>query len=208
MNEFYIPPNAYLRRKTRAFYHSKYTRYRNRGNPDYINVLKNTYNSCSAYALQSAAEELKSVLHGCFYKLANVIRCDGMMVCVVPRAKSEESYHPKQLEFRSVVREVVRGWGKSFVDGTDCMIRHTNTRTTHLPKSIQNFVNDGPDPYPGITEDTCYISHEVRGKTVLLIDDVYTPGVNVNEDAISALYNAGADSVTLYAVSHSYRDWL
>jgi hypoxanthine-guanine phosphoribosyltransferase len=30
-------------------------------------------------------------------------------------------------------------------------------------------------PYPGITKATCTISNEVKGKDILLIDDLYTP---------------------------------
>ncbi len=34
----------------------------------------------------------------------------------------------------------------------------------------------------------------------MLVDDIYTPSVNVDEDAINALLNAGACTVTFYAV--------
>jgi len=83
------------------------------------------------------------------------------------------------------------------------LLRHTNTRTTHLRKPIPNYNNDGPDPYPRITRDTCDISTEVLDKSILLIDDVYTPGVNVDEDTINALLDAGVRSVTFYAVGYT-----
>jgi phosphoribosylpyrophosphate synthetase len=60
--------------------------------------------------------------------------------------------------------------------------------------------NDGEKPYPGITKDTCKISDNVRGKDILLIDDLYTKTVNIDEDAIQALLNKGAKSIVFYAV--------
>jgi len=87
-----------------------------------------------------------------------------------------------------------------FVDGTSYLRRHTSTKTTHLRRPIPNYTNDGLEPYPGITEETCEISPNVRGKDILLIDDIYTPGINIDEDAINALFKAGARTVTFYAV--------
>lgn len=86
------------------------------------------------------------------------------------------------------------------IDGTGYIQRHTNTKTTHLRKPIANYDNDGPLPYPGITEQTCTISLDVKFKHILLIDDIYTHGVNIDEDAINALLKFGARSVTFYAV--------
>jgi predicted amidophosphoribosyltransferase len=38
------------------------------------------------------------------------------------------------------------------------------------------------------------------GKDILLIDDVYTCSINIDEDAIQALYDNGANSVIFYAI--------
>jgi phosphoribosylpyrophosphate synthetase len=59
---------------------------------------------------------------------------------------------------------------------------------------------NGDLPYPGITKNTCTISENVRGKNILLIDDLYTKTVNIDEDAIQALLDKGARSVVFYAV--------
>jgi predicted amidophosphoribosyltransferase len=56
-------------------------------------------------------------------------------------------------------------------------------------------------PFPGITRQTCSISNKVKGADILLIDDIYTPTINIDEDAIQALMDAGAKSVTFYAVA-------
>ena len=65
---------------------------------------------------------------------------------------------------------------------------------------MEGFVNDGPLPYKGITKDTCSISNDVNGKDILLIDDIYTHGVDIDEDAIQALLDKGAKSVIFYAI--------
>ncbi len=47
---------------------------------------------------------------------------------------------------------------------------------------------------------TCEISPNVKEKDILLIDDIYTPGVNIDEDAVNALLKMGARTVTFYSV--------
>lgn len=42
---------------------------------------------------------------------------------------------------------------------------------------------------------------------VLLVDDIYTPNVNIDEDAINALLNAGAHTVAFYAVGKVCKGW-
>ena len=41
---------------------------------------------------------------------------------------------------------------------------------------------------------------------ILLIDDIYTKTVNVDEDCIQALYDAGAARVIFYAVAYTNRN--
>ena len=95
----------------------------------------------------------------------------------------------------------------SVIDGTDCIFRHTSTKMTHLRKPVSNFENTGSEPYPGITKDTCDIQNEyIKGRTVILIDDIYTKTVNVDEDCIQALYDAGAARVVFYAVAYTNRN--
>jgi len=197
MHEFTILPNRYLGQNIQAFYHTDYVGYRNPGNPDYINTLKNTYNSFPASILNSAVQELKNVLLEDLPQILRLLQLNSLTVCVVPRAKT--NYQPNQLLFKSTIRNVVNQLN-GFCDGTDYITRHTNTRTTHLPPSTPNYNNDGQRPYPGITTDTCNISNNVNGRDVLLIDDLYTRTVNIDEDAIQALLNCGANSVTFYAI--------
>ena len=90
--------------------------------------------------------------------------------------------------------------GDIFLDGTNYIVRHTNTKTTHLRKPIEGFENDGPKPYPGISYDTCNFSNSINGKDILLIDDIYTKTVNIDEDMLQSLLDLGANSVSFYAI--------
>jgi len=198
MNIFSIDPNCFLKMRIQAFYHTDYIGYQKPGNPDYINILKNTYNSYSKSHLKYATQKLMAVLNEDLPSILQVLKLKSLFVCVVPRAKA--IYQPDQLLFKNTVRYAVQQLN-GFIDGVDCISRHTNTKTTHLPSTTPNYNNDGDMPYPGITKATCNISSEdVKGSNILLVDDIYTYNVNIDEDAIQALLDHGAKSVIFYAV--------
>ena len=197
MNKFTIEPNNFLNQSIQTFNHTDYLGYRKTGNPDYINTLKNTYNDDTTANLNRAAQELRNVLLVDLPKISHFLNLDSLTVCVVPRAKT--NYTANQLLFKSTIKYVVNEIG-NFVDGTDYILRHTNTKTTHFRNPIPNYNNDGSLPYPGITINTCNISNGIRNKNILLIDDLYTKTVNIDEDAIQALLENGALSVTFYAI--------
>ena len=202
MKQFRIDPNKYLDLPVTAFYHVPYTKMGYPRNPDYLNVLKNTFNNFPQPKLLSASQELKKALQ---VDLPDVVQClniDSLVVCVVPRAKAQHVYRPNQQLFLATVQEVVQQ-ATCLIDGTVYLHRHTNTKTTHLKNT--NIKNDGLEPFPGITEQTCDISPEIEGENILLVDDIYTPTVNIDEDAIQALCRRGARTVTFYAVGRVIR---
>jgi predicted amidophosphoribosyltransferase len=147
--------------------------------------------------LQIARNQLSAILQQDLPQILNLSGKNNRTVCVIPRAKAENTYRQNQHYLKLTIRNVINSLG-GFVDGTDYIIRHTNTRTTHKDRS--GYGGDGELPYPGITKDTCQISGEVIGKDILLIDDLYTKSVNIDEDCIQALLNSGANSVIFYAV--------
>jgi len=195
MNKFMIYKNQYLKQNIQGYYHTNYLGYRKSGNPDYLNDLKNTFNDFSKEKLDNAMNQLYKVLK------TDLSQFDkSLTISVVPRSKTENTYSHNQLLFKKVVQYVINEL--AFNDGSDYIIRHTDTKTTHLahsPKGTQ-YAGNGSMPYPGITKDTCNISNQVKNKNILLIDDIYTNGVNIDEDAIQALYDNGAKSVIFYAV--------
>ncbi len=196
MNKFKIYANSeYLKHTIQGYFHTDYVRYGNPGNPDYLNDLKNTFNSYPKEKLHNAATKLYNALKE---DLSNFDR--EFTVCVIPRSKAQNSYSLEQLFFKGVVKMLIEELG--FNDGSDYIIRHTDTKTTHLAHSKRGaeYAGDGSMPYPGITKDTCNISKDVKGKYILLIDDIYTKSVNIDEDAIQALLDNGAKSVIFYAI--------
>ncbi len=195
MYKFTIYKNQYLKQNVQSFYHTTYTGYENIGNPDYLNDLKNTFNSFPKEKLVNAMSQLHTVLKS---DLALFDR--NLTICVVPRSKVENIYSHNQLLFKKVVQHLIGELG--FQNGSNYIIRHTDTKTTHLaysPRAAQ-YAGNGSMPYPGIIKDTCNISNDVQGENILLIDDIYTNNVNIDEDAIQSLLDNGANSVIFYAV--------
>lgn len=195
MYRFIIYQNQYLGQNTLGYYHVNYVGYENIGNPDYLNDLKNTFGNYPKEKLNNAINHLLPVLKTDLSEFDK-----DLTVCIVPRSKAENTYSYNQLLFKKVVQHLIHELG--FQDGSDYLIRHTDTKTTHLahsPRAAQ-YAGNGDMPYPGITKDTCHISNDVQDKNILLIDDIYTKNVNVDEDAIQSLYDNGANSVIFYAV--------
>ena len=211
MKSFTIEANECLERDIEAYYHCDYVGYQQPGNPDYINALKHTYDSYSRAVLQqlgNAADQLFGVLTKDLPNIQARQPSVCLTICVIPRAKQESFYSNNQRLFKRVTADVASALshtGSRFKDGTSYITRHTNTRTTHLNRRGNG--GEGPMPYPGIAADTCHISHEVKGKDILLIDDIYTKTVNIDEDMIQALLDAGARSVRFYAVAKTLKRW-
>jgi len=191
MNNFTIYTNEYLRKNIKAYYHTKYTGYKNQDNPDFLNDLKNTFNSYSEKKLLNAIEKLNNIL---INDLSTFSR--DLTICIVPRAKAENNYKTNQLLFKKSIQNIISNLG--FIDGSNGIIRHTDTKTTHLSRS--GYGGNGSMPYPNITKDTCHISNDLIGKDILLIDDIYTSDVNIDEDVIQALIDKGANSVIFYSI--------
>lgn len=187
----------FLNREIQAFYHSDYTSFGAKGNPDCINHLKNQFGNSNVETLKIGVKELKKILEEDFPKILKEYTNANLTVCVIPRAKADNAYSENQKLFKKVVSTVVDSIDGYF-NGIDYIVRHTNTRTTHMNRS--GYGGDGEMPYPGITKDTCSISDRVIGKNILLVDDLYTKTINIDEDAIQALLDKGAKSVLFYAI--------
>lgn len=117
-------------------------------------------------------------------------------VCVVPRAKV--NYESNQLLFKATVKKVIPSL-EGFYDGISFISRKKDTRTTHRDRA--GYGGNGKLPYVGITIDTCNVSNsDIKDKDILLIDDIYTPSICIDEDVVQALFDNGAKSVIFYAV--------
>jgi hypothetical protein len=173
------------------------------GTVEYIvTKLKNSFQITPDSILNEASQHLAKVLRKDLPMILNLEDKPSLGVCVVPRAKMESNYMYRQLGFKKTIIKVLKMLD-NFSDCTDYIVRHTNTCTTHLDRSGHG--GDGKRPYPGITKDTCTISTEAKGKDLLLIDDLYTPTVGIDEDAIRALLDMEARSVVFYAIGYTLR---
>jgi hypothetical protein len=203
MNRFTIESNRFLSQNIQAFYHTDFFGYGKPNNPDYLNILKNdNHHHWSVNQLNYAANQLRNILLADLPQILQILQLNTLTVCVIPRAKADNTYRANQMLFKSTIQSVVNQLN-DFVDGSNYISRQTNTKITHLRRPIEGYVNDGQSPYRGITTDTCNISSNVRGRDILLIDDIYTKTVNIDEDAIQALLNNDARSVTFYAVGQT-----
>lgn len=191
----------FLRQSIGAFYHADYSggagQWRVPGTIENIIVtLKNDITPYTPIVLQNASQLLANILLADLPLILQQIGKKNLTVCVIPRAKA--NYDPNQLLFKATVSDVANRLN-GFSNGTNYITRHTDTKTTHLSRGSSGG-GSGNLPYPGITKNTCTISNQVRGKDILLIDDLYTKSVNIDEDAIQALLDNGASSVTFYSV--------
>lgn len=218
MNSFTILPNIswftnpttntrqrgkFISKSINAFYYSDYQG----GNSErretigtvenIITTLKNQFQDKSRDVLIQAQNNLIQILKSDLPQILQKVGKKSLTVCVIPRAKAEATYFPNQLLFKQAVIIAISKLN-GFSDGTNYIIRHTDTRTTHLDRS--GYGGDGNLPYPGITRETCTISDSVRSKDILLIDDLYTETVNIDEDAIQALLDKDANSVVFYSL--------
>lgn len=202
-----IQKNRFLQTNIDAYYCLDYTKFRNLGNPDFLVTFKNTYATATGKQLSDAVRELFPFYH----QILKLLKEENLnTICVVPRSKARSSYRDNQLFFLEVIRKIITAIQSKYseifcevscFDGSNYIIRHTDTRTTHLNKSGHG--GDGDLPYPGITMDTCSLSDEIRGKRILLIDDIYTKTVNVDEDCIQALLDKGAEKVVLFTIART-----
>lgn len=200
MNKFIIYSNEYLTQNIQGFYHEKY---HGGGNWNINGTIENIITTFKndippdkdKETLRTAVHSLKKILKKDLAKIQRNSKNNNFTVCVIPRAKA--NYRKKQLLFRATIKSVIKKID-DFENGIKYIKRHTNTVTTHRDKA--GYGGDGKRPYPGITKATCNISSNVKGKDILLIDDLYTKTINIDEDAIQSLLDNGAKSVIFYSV--------
>ncbi|WP_435355374.1 hypothetical protein [Emticicia sp. SJ17W-69] len=204
MTPFTIEHNNYLTQNIQGYYHTDFGGVTLPNNPNFLYKLKNDpHHNWSDYRIQEAQHELLQILLNDLPEILTKIDVNQLTVCVVPRAKADNTYRPNQLLFKATVRNAINQFGNNFIDGTNFIVRHTDTKTTHLRKPMEGIVNEGSEPYPGISFDTCSFSNNIIGRDILLIDDIYTKTVNIDEDMIQSLLNCGANSVTFYSIGNT-----
>lgn len=208
MNQHTIQKNEFLYTDIKAYFNTYYVGYKKRNNPDFLNVLKNTFNN-------TATEELNAAVTAVYEKfvedIPQIIKQNNFNECVlvgVPRSKAYSTYSTNQLLFNETIKKsrcdilkevpFCKLW-----DGSNAVTRIKNTKTTHFRRVRSGFINDGENPYPGITKKTCEFRKGLEGKNIILIDDIYTKDVNIDEDCIQALLDFGAKRVVFYSIGYT-----
>lgn len=190
-----------LSRDVQAFFHEDYlpgNNWKVSGTiENTICTLKNDITPYTESVLQNARNRLASILRADLPQVLRLTSKTTLRVCVIPRAKKEEFYRTNQLYLRATIQSVVQSLA-GFEDGTHDIIRHTNTKTTH--RARWGHGGEGRMPYAGITNDTCTLSDNIIGKDILLIDDLYTKTVNIDEDCLQSLIDKGARSIYFYSI--------
>ena len=191
-----LEKNRFLGQEVHAYCHDWYLGMRHPANRlIYLNYLKNDQNERPAELIARCEAELRSVLAADFTILAAMF--GRLTVCGIPRSKREASYTFGQMGLKRAISAVARS-NPMLEDGTDYIVRHTDTKCTH--RANWGYGGAGEMPRPGLIRDTCILSPSIYGKAILLVDDIYTPGCGIDEDGIQALFDAGAQSIIFYAV--------
>lgn len=214
MEEYIIfADNYYLKKNTKAYYTLDYYGGQYSKDTEFIRTLKNTFNEKSIEELNAAKAMVERLLSSALGEIMNREQFAICTVVAIPRAKAFDTYLPQQLYLIDAISNAVQSFN-NVIDGTAYIKRHANTKTTHIryrdvgrtTAQGEEYVNDGPEPYPGITQDTCNInSTYIKGQTIILVDDIYTENCHVDEDCIQALYNAGAKNVVFYSLAKTVR---
>lgn len=210
LTQFKITKNLYLSQNIKAFYTYTKGNYRTDGDFDFINKLKNDEGNISLKDLEQAKETLLEVFVQIEQDFSELLKEENIStICIVPRARVISNYSNEQLYFLDRIKYIIEciknagnEWGddynwSSIEDGTEFILRHTDTKTTHRNNSGEEHLQK---PYKGITKDTCYLSPLIKGKNILLIDDVYTKDCGIDEDCIQAILDNGASKVIFLAI--------
>ena len=203
-NGFIIEKNTFLKENTIGYYHQFYTKFGQPDNPNFLNVLKNTFNSEAHKNLVEARDMVIKILMDDIPGIIAARSLSNCMLVCVPRAKSLNSFSNSQLMLKEAIK-IAADNIPGVVDGTDCIKRIVNTKTTHMLKAV-NIPNDGDCPYPGITLATCEIDrNRIMNQNIILVDDIYTKTINTDEDCIQALLDNGANKVVFYSIGYTRR---
>lgn len=188
-----IGRDGFLGRDVDLYFHDNYYGFSSSMNTlMFVNYLKNDRRDYDA-VIDKCEEKAAAILSA---DLAALVQGYGpLTVCGIPRSKREDSYHPSKMGLKRAIRKAI-AMNPDLSDGVDYIVRHTNTLCTH--RSHRGYGGDGEGPRRGLMRDTCSISAEVAGKSIVLIDDIYTAGVGIDEDGVQALLDAGARSVIMY----------
>ena len=164
-----------------------------------IRTLKNQFRDKKINFLQSCYQRIRADVDEGLQILVKQLAVTRLPCVAVAVPRSKATFCDDQLYLIKAISDAITLNGME--NGAYFIQRHSDTKTTHLMNTkIGDMNKTGDAPYPGITGRTCNLDGDVRGKNVILIDDIYTGGVNVDEDCAQFLFDNGARNVVLYAL--------
>ena len=183
-----IGNDAFLDRDVDLYFHAHYYGFSSTENTiKYINYLKNdrrTFDDRIATSEEKAAMILA-------VDLSELVNLYGpLTVCGIPRSKREDVYPSEKMGLKRAIRKAI-AMNQLLSDGMDYIVRHTNTLCTH--RSYWGYGGDGEGPRPGLIRDTCHLSSEIAGKNIVLVDDIYTADVGIDEDGVQVCLMLGPE---------------
>ena len=102
MKEFLIQSNQFVECDIKGYFHQEYKGFQKPGNPDFLNVLKNTFNEIEEKKLEKAKDSVLDILISDIPEVMSKENLDKCLLVCVPRAKS--SYLESQLKFKDAVK--------------------------------------------------------------------------------------------------------
>lgn len=197
MKKFIIKANRILGKDIQGYNNCEYVGYQQKGNPDFINRLKNTANTHNELDL---IQDFIDVAERARKDLETIVSENNMVnpiICILPRSKAEKTYTQSQMMFQKAISCIIKKL--NVIDGSSFIQRVKDTKTTHNWRVERNY---GDMPYKGIAKDTCiFKKDQFKHRDIIVVDDVYTKNVNVAEDFIQTILDFGAKSVTLYVIA-------
>lgn len=206
---FRINSNEYLDKQVNAYAHGLYIPYRSTYSGDLTDLILNLKGraTCNIDAVKTEAANIIQKDLDIIITSLEKYQKHRPIVVAMARSKPDNFWPDYALQFRPAISRalsnsrvgVEKSDGRWMLDGVQFLQRVKETQTTHLARSTK-VRNNGPAPYRGITKDTCVLNGDVHDKYIILVDDIYTTGVCVDEDCIQYLYDNGAQDVLLYVL--------
>ena len=97
MKQFTISANNYLSKDTMGYYNSDYIGYQKKGNPDFINRLKNMTKKYDELDLVTDFITVFETAYNDLYEITIDNKLKNCVIAVIPRSKAESHYAQSQL---------------------------------------------------------------------------------------------------------------
>jgi len=206
---FRIENNEFMDKQINAYAHGLYIPYKSSYASDLTRLILDIKGStvCDIDAVKEKASAIIKNDLDLIITSIDKYKKSRPIIISMTRSKPDNFWEEHALQFRVSISMALKNSSVKIkksneiwaIDGVNYIKRIKETQTTHLAHS-KISKNNGPAPYRGITKDTCILNGDINNKYIILIDDIYTPNVCVDEDCIQYLYDNGARDVLLYVL--------